>query len=221
MARTAPFHGVNRSSILRGSANLFMQPLIKAILWDIGGVLYTVNFTVVHKEASLRLNLPEQTIGDLYEKYRTEFLLGKKSLGEIINAEFGERNDIKEVFAQVMQEQTIFHAEVINLIDNLRQHVKQIAFTNLTENRATFDSNNHIFDHFDSVMLSYKIGLKKPDPRFFEYACEKLSLEPKNVLLIDDRQKNIDSALSFGMSAIRYENPDQLKSSLQGLQFDS
>jgi epoxide hydrolase-like predicted phosphatase len=196
-----------------------MQTLIKAVLWDIGGVLYRVDFKTVHAEASRRLNLPESTIGDLYKEHRPDFLLGRKNMSEIIRARFGTQADITGIFAQVMQEYTNFHPEVIQIVDTLRPLLVQVAFTNLSDNRESFDRKNKVFDHFDEVMLSYKIGLKKPDPAFFRYACEKLRIEPSEALLIDDRQENVAGAVAFGMKGILYQNPAQLQRDLRDLGF--
>ncbi len=194
-----------------------MQISIKAVLWDIGGVLYHADFKTIHAEASRRLNLPESTISDLYRAHRPDFLLGRKNMSEIIRAQFGTRADITGVFAQTMQEHTSFNPEVIQTIDTLRSSLRQVAFTNLSDNRESFDRKNKIFDHFDEVMLSYKIGLKKPDPAFFRYACEKLGIQSSEALLIDDRQENVTGAVAFGMKGVLYQNPSQLKHDLRNL----
>ena len=38
--------------------------------------------------------------------------------------------------------------------------------------------------HFDIVIESCKVGIRKPDPRIYQMACEKLGVDPHNVRYI-------------------------------------
>lgn len=39
---------------------------------------------------------------------------------------------------------------------------------------------------FDEYIESSVIGLRKPDPKIFLYACEKLGVKPNEVIFLDD-----------------------------------
>ena len=51
---------------------------------------------------------------------------------------------------------------------------------------------------FDYTFLSFEIGYAKPDLKIFEYALDKMKIEAKNVLFIDDSFKNISAARALG-----------------------
>lgn len=74
---------------------------------------------------------------------------------------------------------------------------------------------------FDCILLSHTVGLVKPEPEFFLLACQKLALPPTEVLMVDDRQYNIDAARSVGMQGILYTNSTQFKHELSGILADS
>ena len=55
----------------------------------------------------------------------------------------------------------------------------------------SFDIRPHLaaaglLDHFDAVVLSYEVGLIKPDPRIFALACEKLGVDPARAVMVGD-----------------------------------
>ena len=52
---------------------------------------------------------------------------------------------------------------------------------------------------FDTVTLSYATGFIKPDMRIFEHHISSAGLHPEEIVFIDDRQVNVDGAVSAGM----------------------
>ncbi len=55
-------------------------------------------------------------------------------------------------------------------------------------------------------VLSFKVGLYKPQKKIFTYTLEKYSLKPENTLLIDDMKDNIDCAKLLGIRTIHYKD---------------
>jgi len=61
-------------------------------------------------------------------------------------------------------------------------------------------------DRFDDEVLSYRVGYRKPDPRFFDAcvrACSPVSAA--DCLYIDDRADFIEAAKSFGIPGLVYQ----------------
>jgi HAD superfamily hydrolase (TIGR01509 family) len=49
--------------------------------------------------------------------------------------------------------------------------------------------------YIDAFVLSYELGIKKPDPRIFQAACDELGLPPSRVLMVgDDREADTGAA---------------------------
>jgi hypothetical protein len=58
-------------------------------------------------------------------------------------------------------------------------------------------------------------GHRKPSPESFQSAVQHLQLPSSDLLLIDDRQPNVDGAKSMGLQAIKFENAAQLEVDLR------
>jgi putative hydrolase of the HAD superfamily len=64
--------------------------------------------------------------------------------------------------------------------------------------------------HFDSLVLSHEVGLRKPDRRIYEH-CRKLAGRPaRECLFIDDLSANVEAARACGWQGIVYRPGDDL-----------
>lgn len=59
--------------------------------------------------------------------------------------------------------------------------------------------------YFDDVVLSYQVGLVKPDAEIFKLATERLDVSPSECVFIDDDERNVRAAEKCGMKGIVYE----------------
>lgn len=57
-----------------------------------------------------------------------------------------------------------------------------------------------LFNYFEDIILSSKIGIRKPDPRIFDYLLNKHRLNPGNSIFIDDQQINLKAAQQAGIT---------------------
>jgi putative hydrolase of the HAD superfamily len=60
---------------------------------------------------------------------------------------------------------------------------------------------------FDVVVESSRVGVRKPDPRFYELACELAGVEPSEVVFLDDLGVNLKPARAMGMTTIKVDDP--------------
>ncbi len=68
---------------------------------------------------------------------------------------------------------------------------------------------------FDTVFMSGRYGICKPDVKFFEYALEKTGFSGEDAVMIDDRQSNLDAAAKTGMAGILFTSPEELRKELK------
>ena len=65
--------------------------------------------------------------------------------------------------------------------------------------------NSKIDHFFNSVTDSEQVGVKKPNPRIFTYALNKVNALPKTSIMIGDNlEADIQGAIDFGMEAIHF-----------------
>jgi putative hydrolase of the HAD superfamily len=61
---------------------------------------------------------------------------------------------------------------------------------------------------FDVVVESSVVGIRKPEPRFYEIACEQLGITPHEAVFLDDLGINLKPAAAMGMATIKVVDPD-------------
>jgi putative hydrolase of the HAD superfamily len=74
---------------------------------------------------------------------------------------------------------------------------------------------DQVFAYFHHVIESSVVGVRKPDPRFYELACEVAGVEPTEVVFLDDLGVNLKPARAMGMTTIKVEDPAQAIADLE------
>lgn len=65
--------------------------------------------------------------------------------------------------------------------------------------------------HFDAVIYSFEVGLKKPEPGIYRQALRALGVDPASTVFIDDHPPNLEPAARLGLTTIRFVNADHLR----------
>ena len=65
-----------------------------------------------------------------------------------------------------------------------------------------------IHELFDEIIESSVVGVRKPEPRFYEIACERLGVDPSECVFLDDLGINLKPARAMGMKTIKVVDPD-------------
>jgi putative hydrolase of the HAD superfamily len=101
------------------------------------------------------------------------------------------------------------------LVEQLRQSKVRVAMlSNIDERLATFLRKWKLYEPFDPCLLSYEIGIEKPDPKAFELLLQRLNLPAKDVVFIDDKPENVEAANQLGIHAILFESSEQIRQEL-------
>jgi putative hydrolase of the HAD superfamily len=202
-----------------------MLAMKKAVLWDFGGVILSSPF-----EAFRRY----ETDHDL----PLDFIRGINTTNPHGNAwALMERNEISseqfdELFA--VESSALGHevrgADVLSLLAGqvrpemvaMLDRVKAAGFrvACLTNNIADGDGGvaaddarsvqiAEIMARFDVIVESSKIGVRKPEQRFYEIACELLNVQPEECVFLDDLGVNLKPAAAMGMATIKVVTAEQ------------
>jgi len=70
---------------------------------------------------------------------------------------------------------------------------------------------------FEHVVESSKLGLRKPDPRIYQHACDLLGVPPERCVYLDDLGINLKPARALGMRTIKVGDPDAAIDELQAM----
>lgn len=60
---------------------------------------------------------------------------------------------------------------------------------------------------FDEIVISGEVGMRKPEPRIFLHALDRVALAPEQCVFIDDIEANIQVARTLGLVGIHHLHP--------------
>ena len=107
--------------------------------------------------------------------------------------------------------------DVVRILEELkRKNFRLLSLTNWSAEKFPIARSRYLFlSHFEDILVSGEIGLKKPDKKIYYFFLEKYNLKKENILFIDDVEENILSANQVGIPTIHFRNADQLRTSLK------
>lgn len=92
------------------------------------------------------------------------------------------------------------------LANRLTKKYRVIILSNNSKNGPSFIAKKLKINYKKIPFVnSSKVGLRKPDPKIYEYTLNKYRLRPNEALLIDDKEKNLKPARSLGMHTFQYK----------------
>ncbi len=101
--------------------------------------------------------------------------------------------------------------------DNLKGSYKLGFLSNASDNwlESLFEKDD--INLFNDFVLSYAVGMAKPDVRIYELAAKRLGVEPESCLFVDDIARYCEAAELAGMKAIHYKSFRQFLSEINKL----
>lgn len=187
----------------------------KAVLWDFGGVILSSPFEAFnHFEAEH--GLPADFIRSVNATNPHDNAWAKLERSDVRGAEFntlfadesaalGHRVPGAAVLELLSGE---VRPEMVALLDRVKAAGYKVACltNNVTGAFATAQRAAEvgaIMARFDAVVESSKVGCRKPEPRFYEIACELLDVHPSECVFLDDLGINLKPAAAMGMTTIK------------------
>ena len=99
---------------------------------------------------------------------------------------------------------------MLRAVGRLREHGLRVgALTNNWASDAAPVGPHPIARHFDALVESRAVGMRKPDPRIYQLMCRRLGVEPAEAAFLDDIGTNLKTARALGMRTIKVNDPEQ------------
>ncbi|MFM7044652.1 MAG: HAD-IA family hydrolase [Ilumatobacteraceae bacterium] len=191
---------------------------IAAVLWDFGGVIVSspfdafadyetrhglppgfirsVNAADHHANAWARLERSDITVGEFDAAFADE------------SERLGHRIPGVDVLALLEGE---IRPQMVDLLDRvIAAGYRTACLTNNIVSAGPSDREAAlaaVMRRFDLVVESSKVGVRKPEPRFYEIACEQLGVRPAECVFLDDLGINLKPAAAMGMRTIKVVDP--------------
>ena len=202
-----------------------MVVMIKAVLWDFGGVILTSPFEAFRRYEREH-NLPQDFIRavNAADPHTNAWALMERSevtpqqfddLFAIESAALGHRVSGSDVLSLLAGD---VRPGMVAMLDRVKAAGFRMAC--LTNNIVGGDGVDvadnarsaqiaDIMARFDVIVESSKIGVRKPEQRFYEVACDLLGVQPDECVFLDDLGVNLKPAAAMGMITIKVSSEDQ------------
>lgn len=190
------------------------KPNVKAILFDLGGVLINLDYQKTIREFE---NLGIGNFQEIYSQAQQSNLFDDYETGKVSSFHFINRLlDLLPAGTNPNQVVSAWNAMILDfprvrlsLLEKLSKSHALYLLSNTNdlhmekvrrELRKT--TENTLESYFSQIFLSQELGLRKPDALVFETVAEKMKLKPQEILFIDDSIQHIESAREMGFHVV-------------------
>lgn len=205
----------------------------RAILWDFGGVILSSPFEAFNRYEA-EAGLPKDFIRSLNARNGDTNAWAKM-----------ERSEVSlEGFVALFEEEARQHGHKLDgwrilqslsgdirpqMVEALRRCSRAFRVACITNNMKHGEGPGmarsadkaeavaEIMTLFEHVVESSKLGMRKPDPRIYQHACDLLGVRPEDCVYLDDLGINLKPARALGMRTIKVGDPDMAIDELQAM----
>jgi len=194
----------------------------RVILFDADGVLTIPEelFSVVYAKSH---GLDPEPFEVFFKTEWSDFVTGEQDLKDHIrsNPNLWHWNEEPEKLLEYwFKSEDIQNSEMIELVKALRTNgIPCYLATEQEKYRGEYMKNVMFKNLFDGYYVTAEMGIKKSDPKFFEYIekelTEKYSLSsPSDITFFDDSQSKVDAAKAAGLNAHLFTGIEDFKKEL-------
>lgn len=193
---------------------------IRAIFWDVGGVLLSNAWDRTQRMTALEhFHLDEAEFHDRHEMVVSSFERGKITLDEYLDRTvfYRTRPFTRDEFRDFMYSLSQPFPEVLSFAQALSDSDKYFMGTINNESR---ELNYYRMEKyglrkiFRLFVSSCFVGFRKPEGDIYRLALETTQIPAEACCFIDDRALNLECATKLGMKTIEMQKVDQLRADL-------
>lgn len=194
-------------------------------MWDFGGVFTTSPFEAFSRFEASR-NLPDGFLRQVNstnplnnawarlessqisrEQFDEEFRNESLALGHAVNGA-----DVLQLISGQLR------PRMVSALKGCKRSYKVGCITNnmkpadesmVKGDKSMVSPSGQILPLFDTVVESCVEGVRKPDPRIYRIACDRLQVEPETCIFLDDLGVNLKPARAMGMTTIKVVDADE------------
>lgn len=183
--------------------------MITTIFIDLDGTLLRrLRNEFLEKSAKL-LGVSSQEYYDAYHWVYVDYTRGKiknddecyklilKNLGRPPNHELMRK--LHKIFMDSFE----VYPQTHRVLESLKQKYKLVMLSNHVSSWVdVLLERFRLRDYFEQVIVSDKVGVRKPDPGVYRIALNKAGVRPEECALIDDKSENVEAASKMGIRGI-------------------
>jgi putative hydrolase of the HAD superfamily len=193
---------------------------IKALALDLGNVLVKVDhFRFCRRLAQLAGLTPEEVFAQVF----ASSLEPAYDTGHITSEEF--YHQVTEHFGVTLSypQFCTWWNDIFDPMEGMAELVSRVAaqyplylVSNTNALHFAYIKESYAFlDHFQSFILSFEVGSRKPEPDIYQALIQRMGLPPSQGLFVDDKSPFVTAAQSQGLMAWQFTSPVEFIRDLQ------
>ena len=197
---------------------------IRAVIFDMGGVIYRTDNPVQRTALAERLGLTREELDDIV--FHNPVAL-RAERGEATVEEAWRKaarllhrpvQEIPEIRRQFFADDRV-DFDLIAFIQKLRPHYTTALLSNtwIADLPRFLREDLQIPDTFDVVISSAQQNMRKPEPEIFRLALDLVKARPEEAVFVDDFARNTSAAAELGMHTIQFRTAQQTENELRVL----
>ena len=191
--------------------------MTRAIFFDFGGVISSSPLEAF-RDYERRNGIPEGFIVQVNSRNGDDNAWARIERNEVDIDEFdalfaretehlGHRIPGRDMIALLRGD---IRPEMLRALDVLRSRNFILGcLTNNVVQLGASGAHDEAFAKFHFVVESSKVNVRKPEPRFYEIACELANVQPSECVFLDDLGINLKPARAMGMTTIKVTSATQ------------
>lgn len=197
--------------------------LIKAVIWDLGGVLVrTVDRTprteLAHQLGMTYSELDAAVFNSPSAKQATLGLISADQHWIQVCQKLNWPVENLSEFHKLFWGGDRLDEDLVAYIRRLKPALKTGLLSNNWSNlRHLVETRWQIGDAFDCLVISAELGLIKPEPPIYQFTLDQLGVRPDQAVFVDDFIENIEAARKLGWQTVHFQTPTQALNELNAI----
>jgi putative hydrolase of the HAD superfamily len=197
--------------------------VIRAVVFDIGGVLEITPDLGVYRRWETRLGLPAGEMGERMHDVWLGGGLGTITLDDVhraITDRLGlDERQVAAFMADMWREYLgTANTELIEYARGLRPRYRTGILSNSFVGAREREQAAYGFeDLVDEIVYSHEAGMSKPDRRIYALVCSRLNVRHDETVFLDDTDVCVAGAREVGIHAVRYRDNAQAAAEIEKL----
>ncbi|MDX1435217.1 MAG: HAD family phosphatase [Anaerolineales bacterium] len=188
---------------------------IKAVIWDLGGVLVRTEDRAPRRRLAERYGMTSRELerlvfqGEMGDAAQLGAVTAEQLWGYVADQIGAPRSETKALEAGFWGGDRL-DEDLIETIRGLRTDYTVGLLSNAWDSlRDALETRFGIEDVFDPVVISAEVGLMKPDPKIYRLALDEAGAAPEEAVFLDDFPENVAGARAVGMHAVHFDSKER------------
>ncbi len=196
--------------------------MIRAVIFDLGGVYFTNGTTLAIRKFSKVLGVPEKKLLQLFnpmDGYALEYRTGRMSRDDFwgnvtraLNVKYSDYEKLENIWKNSYRPLVGMQS----IVNQVRKRYKVALLSgNVPEVAEYMKKKYRLSKHFDVCVFSFEVGFNKNHPKMFNDVLKKLNVRADECLFIDDKKTYTETARKLGIRTVKFSSVRELKKRLR------